>query len=171
MPKNRAQKAQLLEAITGALNHKGVVFFSHTGLKVTDLEALRKDMRKENSTVMVAKRNLLLLALKQQGIAVDAAQLDGAVAVAVGDDEITPAKVVATFKKKHEAVAFFGGLMEHRFMTAAEVQQLSTLPGKQELLAKLVGSLQSPMTGMVNVLVGNVRGLVTALDAIRAQKV
>lgn len=170
MPKNRAQKAQQLEAITNALNHKGVVFFSHSGLKVADMETLRKDMRKENNSVIVAKRNLLLLALKQQGIDIGATTLNGAVAVATGDDEVLPAKLVATFKQKHEAVTFFGGILENRFMSATEVEQLSSLPGKQELLAKMVGSLQAPISGMVNVLAGNLRGLVTVLDAVRSQK-
>lgn len=170
MPKSRAQKAQQLEAITNALSRKGVVFFSHSGLKVADMEALRRDLRKENSSIVVAKRNLLLLALKQQGITADAKQLSGAVAVATGDDEVMPAKLVATFKKKHESVSFFGGILENRLMSATEVEQLSALPGKPELLAKMVGSLQAPISGMVNVLAGNLRGLVTVLDAVRSQK-
>lgn len=161
---------QQLEAITNALSRKGVVFFSHSGLKVADMETLRKDMRKENNSIIVAKRNLLLLALKQQGITADVSQLSGAIAVATGDDEVMPAKLVATFKKKHESVSFFGGLLENRFMSPAEVEQLSALPGKPELLAKMVGSLQAPISGMVNVLAGNLRGLVTVLDAVRSQK-
>lgn len=170
MPKNRAQKAQQLEAITNALGRKGVVFFSHSGLKVAEMETLRKDLRKENSSVIVSKRNLLLLALKQKGIEADTSNLNGAIAVATGDDEVTPAKLVATFKKKHEAVSFYGGLLENRFMNAVEVEQLSSLPSKQELLAKMVGSLQAPISGMVNVLAGNLRGLVNVLDAVRSQK-
>ncbi|EKD79187.1 MAG: hypothetical protein ACD_41C00142G0009 [uncultured bacterium] len=170
MPKSRVQKAQQLEALNQALGRKGVVFFSHTGLKVSELEALRADLRKDNSVIVVAKRNLLRLALKEQAIQYDEASLSGAIAVAVGDDEVTPAKTLATFKKKHEQLVFQGGLLEHRFMSAVEVEQLSTLPGKQELLAKMVGSLQAPISGFVNVLAGNLRGLVNVLDAVKAQK-
>lgn len=170
MPKNRAQKAQQLEALTQAVNRTGVVFFSHAGLKVNELEALRSQMRTEQSSVLVAKRNLLLLALKNQGITCDPATFPGAVAVAMGDDAVMPAKILATFKAKHEAVSFYGGVLEHAFMSATQVEQLSTLPGKQELLAKMVGSLQAPISGFVNVLAGNLRGLVTVLDAVRAQK-
>ena len=56
MPKNRAQKAQQLEALTQAVNRTGVVFFSHAGLKVKELEELRSQMRTEQSSVLVAKR-------------------------------------------------------------------------------------------------------------------
>lgn len=170
MPKSRAQKAQQLEALNQSLSRKGVVFFTHGGLKVAELEGLRNELRKDNGAIIVAKRNLLLMALKEQGITVDPASMHGAIAVAVGDDEVLPAKTLATFKKKHEAMAFQGGLLENRFMSAAEVEQLSTLPGKQELLAKMVGSLQAPISGMVNVLAGNLRGLVTVLDAIKSSK-
>src|SRR3989338_1443899 len=170
MPKSRAQKAQQLEALNQALGRPGVVFFSYTGLKVSELEALRNELRKDNSAIVVAKRNLLRLAMTEQGITYDDYTLSGAVAVAVGDDEVTPAKTLASFKKKHELVKFQGGLLEHRFMTAAEVEQLSTVPSKRELLGTLAGSLQAPISGLVNVLAGNLRGLVNVLAAIKAQK-
>ena len=170
MPKSRAQKAQQLEALNQALGRPGVVFFSYTGLKVSELEALRNELRKDNSAIVVAKRNLLRLAMAEQGISYDDATLVGAVAVAAGDDEVTPAKTVAIFKQKHDLVKFQGGLLEHRFMTAVEVEQLSSLPSKPELLGKLVGSLQAPISGLVNVLVGNIRGLVNVLNAIKTNK-
>lgn len=170
MPKSRAQKADLLTALNQALGRKGVVFFSYSSLKVAELEALRKELRKDNSAIVVAKRNLLRLALKEHGITTDEAGLQGAIAVAAGDDEVTPAKTVATFKQKHESVVLQGGLLEQRFMSAAEVTQLATLPSKPELLGKLVGTLQAPVSGLVNVLAGNLRGLVTVFDAIKAQK-
>lgn len=170
MPKSRAQKAEQLEALHQALGQPGVVFFSYANLKVSELEALRGELRQQASTVLVAKRNLLRLAMAKQGITYDDATLSGAVAVAVGQDEVMPAKTLAAFKKKHESVQFQGGILEHRFMTAAEVEQLSTVPSKPELLGKLVGSLQAPISGLVNVLAGNLRGLVTVLDAIKAGK-
>lgn len=170
MPKSRAQKADLLTALNQALGRKGVVFFSYSSLKVAELEALRKELRKDNSAIVVAKRNLLRLALQEHGITTDEAGLQGAIAVAAGDDEVTPAKTVATFKQKHDSVVLQGGLLEQRFISAAEVTQLATLPSKPELLGKLVGTLQAPVSGLVNVLAGNLRGLVTVFDAIKAQK-
>jgi len=170
MPKNRKQKSDQLSEIEKDLQHKGVVFFSYGGLKVSDVEALRKDLRVEKGTLTVSKRNLLLLALKNKGYEGLEEHLNGPVALAVADDEIAPAKVVAQFKKKHDMVQLFGGLLENKFMDAAAVTQLASLPSKQELLGKVVGSMQAPVSGFVNVLAGNLRGLVTVLDAIRSKK-
>lgn len=170
MSKTRQQKAELLQAIEQAIAAKGVVFFSHAGLKVADFEDLRKKLRSEKGTITVAKRNLLLLALKNKGLTVESKDLPGAMAVAVGDDEVVPAKVVATFRKTHEQVELHGGILENKFMGAAEVKQLATLPGKTELLSKIVGSMNAPVAGFVNVLAGNLRGLVTVLSAIKDKK-
>jgi large subunit ribosomal protein L10 len=137
---------------------------------VADFEALRKKLRSEHGTITVAKRNLLLLALKNKGYTVESQALPGAVAVAAGDDEVTPAKVVATFRKDHEQVELYGGILEQTFMDAAQVKQLATLPGKPELLGKIVGSMNAPIAGFVNVLAGNLRGLVTVLSAIKDKK-
>ncbi len=170
MAKTRQQKAVQLQAIEQAIAAKGVVFFSHAGVNVADFEDLRKKLRAEHGTITVAKRNLLLLALKNKGYEVASETLPGAVAVAVGDDEVTPAKVVATFRKAHEQVTLHGGILEHKFMSAPEVNQLATLPGKQELLSQIVGSMNAPVSGFVNVLAGNLRGLMTVLSAIKDKK-
>lgn len=172
MPKNRQQKSETLEQIQADLDHKGVVFFSYGGIKVHELEELRKKLRVEASTITVAKRNLLLLALKEKGYdhTPIADALTGPVAVAVGDDEVTPAKIVADFQKTHEKMSLYGGLLENKFMDASAVTQLATLPSKKELLAKVVGTMNAPISGFVNVLAGNLRGLVNVVNAIKDSK-
>ena len=61
-------------------------------------------------------------------------------------------------------------MLEGRFIDAAKVKALAELPSKQQLLGQLVGTLNAPISGFVNVLAGNIRGLVTALNAIKEQK-
>lgn len=170
MAKNRQQKAEALKDIEQALNKKSVVFFNHQGLKVNQVEELRKLLRKEQLTLTVAKRNLLLLALKNKGITFAEGQITGAVAMAVGDDEVAPAKVVADFKKANEQVMFYGAVVDNTAMDATQIANLAKLPSKQELLAKMVGSLQAPVSGFVNVLAGNLRGLVNVLNAVKDKK-
>ncbi len=176
MAKNKQQKTILLEQIEKDLDRKGVTFFSYAGLKVTELEGLRKKLRESagagaGGNITVAKRNLLLLALKNKGFEDDAiGALTGAVALAAADDEVMPAKVVAEFRKQHESVQLFGGLLEQKFIAASAVAELALLPGKTELLAKVVGSLQAPISGLVNVMAGNLRGLVTVLKALQDKK-
>ncbi len=118
----------------------------------------------------MAKRNLLYIALKDKGIELTPEEIDGAVAVAYGQDEVTPAKIISEFKKDHDQVEFYGGILENAYIDQAQVAQMATLPTKQELLAKVVGSLNAPVSGFVNVLAGNMRGLVNVLSAIKDQK-
>ena len=74
------------------------------------------------------------------------------------------------FAKEIEALEIVGGLMDGKFITPAEVKTLAALPSREQLLGMLVGTLAAPMRGLVTVMSGNVRGLVTALAAIRDQK-
>ena len=82
---------------------------------------------------------------------------------------VAPAKIIVEFAKKHEAVEIKSGFVEGKIVSADEIKKIAVLPSKEELIAKALGSLNSPIAGLVNVLNGNIRGLVCALNAI-AQK-
>ncbi len=170
MAKSRSQKESSLKQLTEQLDNKGVVFFNYGSLNMQQFQDLRGRMRAESGKLTVAKRNLLLLALKNKNIEVDATTVTGPVAVAVGTDEVAPARIVAKFKKDNEQVELYGGLLENAFIDKAQVEQMATLPSRQELLAKVVGSMNAPLSGMVNVLAGNLRGLVNVLNAIKDKK-
>lgn len=148
---------------------KSVVFANYMGLTVNDVQQLRRELRKENNEMVVAKKTLIGLMLEKAGLSREATKdMDGGLAVVFGyGDEVSPAKVVATFAKKHEMVGLQAGILEGKLIDTAAVKQLSLLPTKQELLAKMVGSLRAPISGMVNVLAGNLRGLVQVLSQIQ----
>ncbi len=172
MAKTKEQKKQALEKISSKLKEaKGVVFSSFTGLTVSQMEELRGKLREENSELVVAKKTLLKKSLKEAGqedVPVD--EFAGGVSMVVGDDEVAPAKVVAEFAKENEVVEFYGGILEEKFIDQAKVKELSKLPGKQELLAKMVGSMKAPISGFANVLSGNLRNLVYVLNAVKDKK-
>ena len=114
----------------------------------------------------------MTLALKDAGLEVDAKKMEGQISIAVSQaDEIAAAKIVFQAAKANENLKIVGGLLNQKEMTAKEVDALATLPSKEELLAKLVGSINAPVSGFVNVLAGNLRGLVQALKAIAENKV
>ena len=147
---------------------KSAVFFNYFGLPVKEINLLRNDCRKENIGYKVAKKTLLKKVLAEKGYDAD---LSGEVAVLFGrQDEVAPAKVIAAFAKTHDKAKIVGGVLEGQFITADKVKALSRLPSKQELLAKVVGSIASPLSGFVNVLQGNLRGLVYTLNAIKEKK-
>ncbi len=152
---------------------KSVVFTTFNGLGVKDNEALRSALVEQNSEYYAAKKTLLKLALSDQKVeGADAAILDGQVAATFGyGDEVAPAKVIAKFIKDNEGkVQFLGGILENRYIDAAGVTELSTLPSKEELYAKIVGSINAPVSGFVNVLAANLRSLVRVLSAIQETK-
>ena len=169
MPKTRASKVATVERLVERLKSaKGVVLADFTGLVIKEIQDLRAEFRKAGMTYEVVKKSLLSRALKEAGFSsVPADQFTSSVSVGASvTDEIEPAKVSAAFAKGHEKLHVLGGIVEQRYHDATAMRDLATLPGKQELRARLVGSLNSPLVGLVNVLQGNLRGFVQVLRAM-----
>lgn len=133
---------------------------------------MRKELLQEGAEFKVARKTLINLAMEQAGIKdVDARSLDGQLGVAFSPkDEVAPAKVLNKFSKTNENIKILGGVLENKFIDAEAVLALAKLPSKQELLAKVVGSISAPMSGLLNVFSGNTRSLVYALNAIKDQR-
>lgn len=174
MPKTRVQKKAMLADLTEKIERSKSVFFAKfNALGVKDNEQLRHDLKKENGEYLVAKKTLLDIALRNNKIEnVNPREFDGQIAAIFGyEDQVMPAKVVDKFKEKNkDKIEFLGGIMENRFYTAIEVEQIAKLPGKQQLLGQLVGTLNAPISGFVNVLAGNIRNFVNVLKAIEEKK-
>jgi large subunit ribosomal protein L10 len=118
------------------------------------------------------KNTLFKLAAKEAGIEIAEDVTHGhPVAVAfAGDDEVAPAKITYTYSKKNDKFAIVGGILEGKEISDIMVKSLASLPSREELYAKIVGTLASPLSGMVNVLSGNIRGLVNVLNSIKETK-
>ncbi|MFA7653693.1 MAG: 50S ribosomal protein L10 [Candidatus Magasanikbacteria bacterium] len=174
MPKNRQQKETTVKTLLDGLKAgKSAVFANFQGLTVSQTEELRKSCRQEGVSVLAAKKTLVHRVFEELGIKdVDPQAFTGGIATFIGTaDEVAPAKLVNTFGKTHEVVQIFGGLLEGKYITAASVKSLAALPNKQQLLGQLVGTLNAPVSGFVNVLAGNLRGLVGVLNNIAKAKV
>ncbi|MCL2389555.1 MAG: 50S ribosomal protein L10, partial [Elusimicrobia bacterium] len=105
------------------------------------------------------------IALKEIGI--EAPAFEGPTAIVFeNSDTITPAKTVMDFAKDNAKLVVKAGYLDGKFIDAAMVKELSALPSREVLLAKMLGSMNAPVSGFVNVLAANLRGLVTVLDAI-----
>lgn len=174
MPKSKEQKREILQNLKEKIaSSRSVVFTNFEGLGVKENEELRNRLKQEGGEYYVPKKTLLKMALEEAGISdVNPRNIDGKLAVVFGyEDEIMPAKIVDEFREKHEnKVEFAGGILENSFLTPEKVGELAQMPSKQELQAKLVGTLASPMSGLVNTMAGNMRNLVYALKAIEEQK-
>ncbi len=173
MAKSRQQKEDAVAALEEKFkNSKAVVFTNFDGLSVAEADEMRNALRAAGVDYMVAKRTLIGLALKKAELTdVSIDELTGGIGVAFGtEDEIAPAKTLATFGKKSEALKLVGGIFDGKYIDAAQVQQLAALPSKEELLVKLMWLVQYPTTGLVNVLAGSMRKFVYALQAIKDSK-
>lgn len=166
----KKQKEQVVKEISERLaKTKAAVFADYTGLSVAKLTELRRKLLAQSAELKVAKKTLIDISFKQSGISdVDTKKMSGQVAVAFGyQDEVSPAKILNDFAKKNEQLKILGGMLENKFIDALSVVNLAKLPTKQELLGKLVGTIAAPMSGMLNVLQGNMRGLVQVLSQIK----
>ena len=174
MPKTKGQKKAILDELSQKTKDaKSIIFTKFEKLQMKESEDLRRQLKSQGSEYVVAKKTLLGITLKNNSLDVDMADLDGKVAAVFGyEDEVAPAKIVDTFRKglEEEKIFFLGGILDGKFIPAEMVESLAKLPSKQELLAKLVGSLNAPTSGFVNVLAGNLRGLVSCLKAIGDKK-
>ena len=169
----RKAKEQTLTELNEKLQRsKGLIFTHYQGLTVKDITELRKTLRQSDVELVVAKKTLLRKALVENGF--DAAivdQLEGSVAMAFGySDEVTPAKLLQAFAKTHPSVALMGGMIGHQVMNAAEALALAKLPSRDELRAKLVWVIGSPISGLVQVTAGTLRSLINVLNAINEKR-
>jgi len=174
MAKTKGQKKAILKNLNEKMaKAKSIVFASFNALGVKENEELRRQLRAENGEYAVVKKTLLGLAFKENNI-IDVKMEDktGGLAAVFGyGDEIMPAKVVDKFRKgREDKISFLGAILDNKFVSGEDVYALAKLPGKQELLAKVVGTINAPVFGFVNALAGNIRNLVYALKAIEEKK-
>ena len=139
---------------------KIVLLTDYRGITVTDVTKLRADLRNANAEYKVIKNNIIRRALDANGEKELDSSLEGPVALVIGkEDYLEPAKVIYNFTKDHDFYKIKGGIVEGKVMTAEEIITLAKLPSRQELLAKLAGSL-----------LGNITKLAALLDQVKAQK-
>lgn len=172
MPKTRQEKEGVVEGLIADFGRmKSVVFADFQGLKAGEIEEVRTKCTKAGFRYTVAKKTLLKRAFKEAGLDIEPKNVTGSIVTVIGfEDEVAPAKLLAEFAKAHAAMQIKGGVLEAKLIDAKMVAALAKLPSKQELIAKAVGSIKAPLSGLVNVLSGNLRGLVQVLSQIEKSK-
>lgn len=172
-PEKQAAVAGLKEQLSSA---KGAVLTGYRGLTVAQDMKLRAKLREAGVTYHVVKNTMVRIAANEIGLEGLYPVLNGTTALAVSaDDAVAPAKVIYEFIKENklentEVLTIKAGLVEGKVINVEEVKALASLPSREVLIAKVLGSMQAPISGVVNVLQGTIRNAVYVLDAIRAQK-
>jgi len=147
--------AQLKEA-------KTVVLTDYQGLTANQISQLRTMVKKVGGELMVVKNTLLQRALKEASLPVP--ENEGPTAIVIGiEDEIEPIKTLSQHQRNLGLPKFKSGIWEDRLITAEELEELSQLPGRDQLLAKLASLLRSPGVRLIGSLSGNQRKLILVL--------
>jgi len=165
MALTKAQKQKIIEDLKEKIaKQKAVIFIDFTGLKVKELSVLRKKLKEASCELKAAKKTLIGIVLKKAKIDIAAKELPGEVALVFGyKDVISPAKIVYQFSRENPNLKILAGFLENRFKAAEEIITLAQLPTREELLARLVGSISAPISNLVSVLEANIKGLLVVL--------
>ncbi len=169
MPAQAKQEvvAEIKEHLKGT---EAVILVDYRGLSVKQASELRRKVRETGSELVVYKNTLTAIALREMALPPMDELLAGPSAfVFVQGDPVASAKALANFAKDNDALELKGGLVQNQVLGTDGIKALAALPSREELLAKLLGTLQNPLRGMVTVTAGPARGLVTALDGIAKQ--
>ncbi|RCX20831.1 LSU ribosomal protein L10P [Anaerobacterium chartisolvens] len=166
------QKKEVVSGLSKKIKEaKAMVFADYRGLTVEQDTELRNALRKAGVEYKVVKNTLTRFAAKENGLEGLEPFLKGPTAMAVSNtDPVAPAKVLAEYVKKYEKLELKVGVVEGKIIDEKGINALAELPSREVLIAKVLGGFNAPISGLVNVLNGNIRGLVVALNAIAEQK-
>ncbi len=168
---NREEKAQVIEELAEKLRGGSVVVVDYQGMNVAQSTRLRSRSRESGVEFVVAKNTLAQRAANEAGVEGLEEFLVGPTAIAFAEDPVAGAKLMSEFSDEIETFEIKGGILDGgRVMGAEDVVALSRLPGRDQLLAQLLGAIQSPLAGLVTVLNAPTRNLAVVLNQIAEQK-
>ena len=154
MSANFEAKKQLVEEIKEKFSKaKTLAFVDYRGITVDEDTAMRRKFREAGCEYKVYKNRLMLKALSDLGIECSANYFEGTTAVAIGyEDEVAPAKILCDTISKTKKMAIKFGILNGVSVSAENIEALAKLPSKEELIAKLLGTLNNPITSLCRVL-------------------
>lgn len=169
MALTKEQKKKVIEDLKEKVaRQKAMVFISIEGLKAQEVFDLRKRLKAEDCLLTVAKKTLINIVFKEKKFDIDAEKLEGQLGLIFGfKNELSPAKIAYQFGLENKKLKILGGVFENEFKEDEEIIILAQIPSREELLARIVGSISAPISNFVNVLQGNIKGLVYILSNIK----
>ena len=170
MALTKEKKQAVVQEVTDLLNSsKMTAVAKYQGTTVKAMQGLRKDAKANGTTVKVVKNRLVMQALKGSDTfkSTDTCALEGMLLYAFSsEDEVAAAQVLNNFAKQNPNLEFVGAIQaDGAFIEAGDVKALAALPGKNQMIAGLLNTLNSPLRGVVSSLSGNLHGLLQGLEA------
>lgn len=172
MAKSKDQKkAAVTEYRDWIKASKAIYFITPSAITPNEATKLKKELYTLDSQFNVIKNSLFKLALEDEGLTLDESVFEGPNAVVFTTDKMSEAaKVLSKFIKDTDKAAVKGGILDGRIIAKEQVEALASLPSREQLLAQVVGTMNAPVSGFVNVLAGTMRSFLYVLNALQAQK-
>lgn len=169
---NRTEKVAEVDALRAKLAKSSIAILAgYRGLSVAAITELRAKLRAKAGSLKVVKNRLAKLAIKDTSYQVLTEYLVGPVALVTTEkDPVGPSKVLMEFAKDNERLQIKTGVLEGSVLKIKDLEALAKMPSREELIAKLMGSMQAPITNLVNVMGQIPRQIVNVLSAIKSQK-
>lgn len=166
------QKTAIIDEIKGRLQGaEAIIMTDYRGLSVTEMQELRSRLREQGGELSVYKNRLTRIAMRELDMPDMSDVLQGPTAfLFIHGDPVAPAKALTTFAKEHEVLEVKGGIVTGQVVDATSIKALAALPSREELIAKLLGTIQNPMVKTVRVLNGPASAFARVLGAIADQK-
>lgn len=151
---------------------KSAAIVAYRGLTVVATEKLRRQLRESDGELIMVKKTLLRRVLETGDLGEALGDAEGSLALAFSyRDEVSAAKILAAFMRENpDIIVLGGGVLGSSALSAQQVATLASLPGRPELLAKLLGTISAPISGFVGVLHGTLSKFVRTVEAVRVAK-
>jgi len=169
---NRDEKAAVVAELSDKFDKaKFAVVADYRGVTVSTFEELRRELKKNNAEIRVAKNTLLRRAVQGTPFEVMSDHLKGTTAVTVSyEDPVAPAKILTEFVKNHPELILRGGVLEGKHLSPDDLKALSSLPSKEVMLATLLSVMNAVPTSFVQVLSAIPRSFLYTLTALKEKK-
>jgi large subunit ribosomal protein L10 len=169
---NKDDKSQEIAELSSGIGQATNAFLiDFKGITVPQVTELRRQVRETKSSYVVVKNTLALIALKDSPMIALREQFAGPTAVAYNaTDAVALAKALTKFAKDTPSVRFKGAMLDGQIVAATAIQSIATLPSRNELIAKLLWVMQSPIRGLATVLQANIRNIAVVLSEIAKQR-
>lgn len=162
-----AKKAEVQELSDKIKKAQSFVIADYRGITVGEVTSLRNELRKMKVEYKVIKNTLTKFAAEENGLNELVSFLEGPTAIAISyDDAVAPAKILSDYEKKNNRFKLKAGYVEGKVISVEDIKKLASIPPKEVLISKVLGSFNAPITGLVSVLNGNIRNLASVLNAI-----
>lgn len=168
----RLCKEKMAEEIVSRINeHPNFVITSYMGSSTSDLESLRKNLKKSSSNYLIVKNSILKVVFDKVKLGDEVSKIDGGMGLSFsGEDIIATCKTLSAFANTHDKFKIKGAIVDGKSIAPSKIKLLASLPPKDMLLAQVLAGIKSPITGFVNTLSGVLRKFVYVVDAVKMSK-